>query len=174
MSSTAVAHDVSEPGQLELWQICGAVTGLDGADLGNVLSHFDTDDASMALALRGTLNAMEPESSAAVVRNFLRFLRDDVHMVPLDHVRWRTTCSLIRAGFAHSRSLPNPCSTRVFFSVAKTICQHQRRLRRSASAQTTSRRREARLSTHSCLSFWRRAEKSQRTTKRARRSSRKS
>ena len=118
MSSTIVAADVSEPGQLELWQVCRAVTGLDGADLANMLSHFDTDDASMALALRGTLNAMEPESSAAVVRNFLRFLRDDVHMVPLDHVRWRTTCYLIRAaGFAHSRSLPNPCSTRVFFGL---------------------------------------------------------
>ena len=94
---TALVTDVSQPGQLELFLVCRALTGKDGDELSTLMSHFDGDDAAMMLALGEALRTAEPSTSAAAVRSMLRFLRDNVGMVPLDHVRWHTNLCAVCA-----------------------------------------------------------------------------
>lgn len=84
MLPVAVAVDVSEPGLEELSRFCRAATGLDGSALDALLSQFDGADASMMLALREALGAMEPTAAAPVLRHLLRYLRDSIGLVPLD------------------------------------------------------------------------------------------
>ena len=80
----ATAVDVTEEGRVELWQFCRAATGLDGEALSSVLSNLDKEDADMLSALRATCATWEPNKVAKVVRALLRWLRDDVGLVPLD------------------------------------------------------------------------------------------
>ena len=73
-----------QPGEQQLFELCRAATGLSALQLDPVFAQFDADDARTFEALQTSLGRMAPIHAAGVVRSMLRWMREQVGIVPLD------------------------------------------------------------------------------------------